>query len=84
MLKLPSLSIRHFLQSKVKYDLSPCLKGNAQAQFSKQSLTQADATQWLEMLTLSSNENSNPFLKQTKSPPLNTGKKRELCLLLCF
>lgn len=55
MLRLPFLSICHLPQSKVKDDLSPCFKGNAQAQFSKQRLTQADATPWHEMLTLSSN-----------------------------
>lgn len=79
MLKLPFLSI-HFSKSKVKDDLSPCFKGNAQAQFSKQRLTQADATPWHEILTLSSNENTNPFSKQTKALSWRW-KKRELC---CF
>lgn len=67
LLKIPFLSICHLLQSKVKGDLSPCFKGNAQ--FSKQRLMQADATPRHEMLTLSLNENTNPFLKQTKALP---------------
>lgn len=48
---------------------------------SKQRLMQADATPWHEMLTLSSNENTNPFLKQTKALPWTWKNKRELC---CF
>ena len=69
MLELPFLSICHLPQSKVKDNLSPGFKGNAQDQFSKQRLTQADATPWHEMRALSSNENTNPFLKQTKGLP---------------
>lgn len=43
---------------------------------------QADATPWHEMLTLSSIENTNLFLKQTKALPwMWKKKKRDLC---CF
>lgn len=72
----------HLPQSKVKDDFSPRFRGNAQAQLSKQTLAQADATSWHEMLTLSSHENTNPFPKQTKALPW-TRKKRTF-LRLCF
>lgn len=58
------------------------LKGSALDQLSKQSLTHADATPWHETLTLPSNENTNPFPKQT-TPPLWTEGGGEW-VLFCF
>lgn len=52
--------------------------------FSKQGLKQADAIPWHEALTLSSNENTNPFLKQTKTLLSTWGKKKQTLLTLCF
>lgn len=68
----------HLPQIKVKDDLSPRFKGNAQAQFSKQTVTQASHFMaW----------NSNPFLKwkhksvskQTTARPW-TRKKELFCI----
>lgn len=60
------------------------LKGSALDQLSKQSLTHADATPWHETLTLSSNENTNPFPKQTTPPHWTERGREKRVVLFCF